>query len=925
MELMEAHRLTRFALSKVSDIPCFSATVSVLSLPLPQNSPWGIAVLETSTRRVLASNMAMEMLYRCTKGVRFSDLFTAKQAGGLDVTLEALSPGENWVGRLYPHANKHGIASVEVFLQRAAAAEGQIWVYTMEHPVVGDQVRFSSRSEMNMLHLLLENTLDYIFFRDIDGHFILSNKAFRHAVMLDDHQPGVNNKIEDFVAEKSACWMGALDARLRETKRPIINEVSLFVFLNGTKHWLQVTTVPVENGEGEMIGSLSVARDISDLKRNESELKEAISGANEASQAKSDFLAAMSHEIRTPINGIIGASELCLETSLDTEQRNYLDTVVQCGSTLLDLINDILDYSKIEAGQLNLESLSFSPRNLLESVGEAFGQGARARGLELVFGYSANLPNYVMGDPTRVKQVLYNLVSNALKFTEEGEVSVYADVAELNEESVVIQFSVSDTGIGIPSDRHMAIFKSFTQADMSTTRKYGGTGLGLSICRELVRLMGGEIDVKSEPGKGSSFEFKIEFQLSRHPGVNAVPFNSELAGLRVLIVDDNKTNCNLYQQMCACWGYRSSAAFDGVSGLLALEEAERESDPFRLILLDQQMPGLTGLDLASLVRNRPDLRDVKIILLSSSLNRDESELAEQIGIDRALAKPVRRVTLQEVILETFEIKSPKGQTRPTQSPFEPVPQEEAMSILLVEDNPINQNLACRRLEKLGHKVQLAENGRVAFEAVKKNSYDCILMDIQMPDVDGFEATRMIREYERAQYLPRKYIIAMTAHAMKGDHERCLAAGMDDYIAKPFRVELLQTLLSRANKARISRDASDERGQSRKVNEFITQFESMHAEKQEDIIEVAPLFLDSFESDLAELERAMRAQDFKQCSFIAHRLKGTAGIFCEGECTRLAELVESAAVTKQREPLHDAGEALIRAIRELAKSVESVVG
>lgn len=806
-------------------VPAFFVTVSKLSINLPEDFPWGIAVLENDTHRVLESNAVMETLYRCGAGSDFSILFTDKQAKGLDWTLSALKVGEIWTGRLYPRANKHGIASVEMLLRRSADAEGRIWVYTMEHPLVGDEVRFSSRSEVNMLRVLLENTLEYIFFRDIEGHFILANKAFRSAVMVDDRQPGVNNKIEDFVAQKSACWMSALDARLRETKRPIINEVSLFIFLNGTKHWLPVTTVPVENGEGVMVGSLSVARDISDLKRTESELRLAISEANEASRAKSDFLAAMSHEIRTPINGIIGASELCLETSLDMEQRSYLDTVVQCGSTLLGLINDVLDYSKIEAGQLNLESLSFSPSNLLESVGEEFSQAARANGLELVVGYSPNLPEYVMGDPTRVKQVLYNLVSNALKFTDTGEVSLYAEVVDLNDETATIQFFVVDTGIGIPESRQKAIFKSFTQADMSTTRKYGGTGLGLSISRELVGLMGGELNVQSEPGEGSTFEFAVTFKLSAHPGVSAVPFNSELAGLRVLIVDDNQTNGDLYQQMCAGWGYRNASAFDGVSGLMALEEASREGDPFRLILLDQQMPGLTGLDLASLVRNRPDLRDVEMILLSSSLNRDESELAEKIGIARALSKPVRRVTLQEVILETFGIKSPKARRRTTHIPFEPVSASNSMSILVVEDNPINQNLACRRLEKLGHKVELAENGRVAFEAAQRATFDCILMDIQMPDVDGFEATRLIRQYESEKGLQPIYIIAMTAHAMKGDQERCLAGGMNDYISKPFRVELLRGALERAQKANQLRSGATQMDSSPANAEFAKQFES----------------------------------------------------------------------------------------------------
>lgn len=896
-------------------------------ITLPEHSPWGIAVLETGSFRVLASNAVMETLYRCSAGAYFTDLFTEKPGGRLLAGLGALPPGESCTGRLYPRANKRGIASVEVFLQRDSACDGQIWVYTMEHPLIEDKVRFSSRSEMNMLRVLLENTLEYIFFRDIEGHFILANKAFRNAVQVNNRQPGANSKLEDFIDQKSASWMGALDARLQETKRPIINEVSLIVFLNGTKHWLQLTTVPVANGDDEMVGSVSVARDISDLKRTESELRAAITEANEASRAKSDFLAAMSHEIRTPINGIIGASELCLETPLDDEQDSYLKTVIQCGSTLLGLINDVLDYSKIEAGQLNLESLSFSPRNLLESVGDEFSQVARAKGLELIVGYSENLPEHVMGDPTRLKQVLYNLVGNALKFTDEGEVSLHAGAKELGDDAVAIQFSVADTGIGIPLNRQKAIFKSFTQADMSTTRKYGGTGLGLSISRELVSLMGGDIDLESELGKGSRFLFEVDFQLSGHPGVNAVPFNSELAGLRVLIVDDNRTNCKLYRQMCAGWGYRSSTAKDGVSGLLALEEAAREGDPFRLILLDQQMPGLTGLDLASLVQNRPDLKEIRMILLSSSLNREESEIAEQTGISRALSKPVRRMTLQEVILETFGIKDPSALSPLPPKPTKPAPGEESMRILLVEDNPINQGVALRRLEKLGHKVELAENGRIALKAIQRERFDCVLMDIQMPDMDGFEATRRIREYERAQGQPPAHIVAMTAHALERDEKRCFAAGMDDYIAKPFRVECLRGVLDRANKAREARDGFGGKKQAaiETENDFVQHFASLSPERREDILETAPLFLSSVGRDLAELEKAMNSGNWAQCGFIAHTLKGTAGIFYDESCLRLAEAVESAAEAKQKAVLNEAIKSLILSFRRLAASVESVAG
>lgn len=894
-------------------------TVENSPIPLPEHCPWGMAVLERDTARVLACNESMRWIYKCEESAVFTELFSISVEPTLQSVLESLEPGGKWTGRIFPQSNKHGVSSVEVVLRRSEAQPRRIWLYTLEHPKVDGEVRFSSRSELKMLRVLLDNTLEYVFFRDLEGHFILCNEAFRSAVALEDRMPGIDSKIGDFVSGKSAAWVNSLDTHMLETGRPVVNEVSLFAFQNGTKHWLQLTMVPVRNGEGSVIGSLSVARDISDLKRTESELRTAIAKAHEASRAKGDFLAAMSHEIRTPINGIIGASELCQETPLDVEQRGYLDTVVQCGSTLLGLVNDVLDFSKIEAGQLNLESLNFSPRSLIESVSGEFAPAASAKGIELVLGYDPDLPEYLMGDPTRVKQIFYNLVGNAVKFTGSGEVSIHAHVVGLDDEHARIRFSVCDTGIGISKDRQEAIFGSFTQADMSTTRKYGGSGLGLSICRELVRLMDGAIEVRSEPGKGSRFEFELPFQVSDHPGAEAVPFNAELAGLRVLIVDDNTTNCDLYQQMCSGWGYRSSLAEDGLSGLSQLEEATRDGDPFRLILLDQQMPGLTGLDLASLVRTRPDLRHTEIILLSSSLNREESERAKTIGVARALAKPVKRVTLQEVILETFGVRGGRPKT-PARPPVDADRQAPPMQVLLVEDNPINQDLASRRLKKLGHEVTLAENGFKAVELVQERAYDCILMDIQMPDMDGFEATASIRAYEEEVARPPQYIIAMTAHALKGDRERCLESGMDNYMAKPFRAQDIQKVLDDAAHSLALREQAS-RPTKAGGAKFAERLKQMDAEDREDILAAAPIFLKSCPKDVLKLKNAVSAKDFKASYFIAHTMKGVAGIFGSENCIALAERVEVAANDEDADALASTAEELIDKIQALADEVE----
>lgn len=500
-------KVTPTQLSKFVYFIFTMSTVEKRPINLPDHNPWAVAVFDADSGRILVANQSMCSIYGCRESGQITDFFSISVEAPLHSVIESLEPGGHWTGRIYPKSNRHGISSLEVTLERLADEPGQVWLHALEHPMVNGEVRFSSRSELKMLRVLLDNTLEYVFFRDLSGNFILCNEAFRSAVAVDDLTPGVDTKLEDFVSKKSAGWVRSLDVRMLETGLPVVNEVSLFAFQNGTKHWLQLTTVPVRSGEGSIIGSLSVARDISDLKRTESELRTAIAKAHEASRAKGDFLAAMSHEIRTPINGIIGASELCRETPLDIEQRGYLDTVMQCGSTLLGLVNDVLDFSKIEAGQLNLESLNFNPRCLIELISEEFAQASRAKDIDLVMAYDPELPEYLMGDPTRVKQVFYNLVGNAVKFTDSGEVLIRAELIELEAESARVRFSVSDSGIGISKDRQEAIFQSFTQADMSTTRKYGGSGLGLSISRELVRLMDGSIRVESEPGKGARFVF----------------------------------------------------------------------------------------------------------------------------------------------------------------------------------------------------------------------------------------------------------------------------------------------------------------------------------------------------------------------------------------------------------------------------------
>ncbi len=862
-----------------------------IKMSLPKAFPWGVSLISKDEGVLLYANEHLEQHYfgDAWEAGLVDDQFVFPKGQGFADVVKHVSAARSWSGRVVPYQNKHGIASVELLLQQDPEDSNRVWLYTMEHPSIDGALRFSSRSELQLLQVLLDNTLEYVFFRDTEGHFILTNQAFSTAVATEALSSAVGLTVDAFVSEESANWVHETDRQMYETGLPSVNKVSRFTFNNGTKHWLQMTTVPVRSGSGEIVGSVSVARDISDLKRTESDLLAAIKQAEDASRAKGEFLAAMSHEIRTPINGIIGASELCQETQLDSEQRAYTNTVVQCGNTLLSLVNDVLDFSKIEAGQLNLEKLSFNPCALIEDVMHEFVQVARKKRIELIVTYDEKLPQYLMGDPMRLKQIIYNLVGNAVKFTETGEVVLSAETLERNEASARVRFSVRDTGIGIPPSRRDAIFLSFTQADMSTTRKYGGTGLGLTICKELVDLMSGSIRVESEVGKGATFILDIPFECTDHPGAESVPYHSELAGMRVLIVDDNETNRDLYQQMCNGWDYRSSIACEGVEALAMLEDAHRADDPYQLVLLDQQMPGLTGLDLASLVLSRPELKQAKILLLSSSLNRTEMERAEELGIVRALSKPVKRGTLLEVILETFNVRCGERTVRlvgaeavesDSSVDSEPLPEligsrEERLHVLLAEDNLVNQQIASRRLEKLGHRVVVVPDGQQAVEMVATKYFDCVLMDLQMPVMDGSEATREIRRFEAEHGRAPAFIVAMTAHAMKGDEGKCLASGMDEYISKPFRGARLKEVLEIAKAHK--QEWATAIGSPLDLN-FAERLGEMDEEDREDVLSVAVILPQTLAKDIYKLECALEGRDLKRVGFMAHSLKGVAGVF-----------------------------------------------
>jgi len=652
--------------------------------------------------------------------------------------------------------------------------------------------------ERSLLRTIMECIPDYVYAKNTRHEFLAASTALAQRMGATSGDELLGKSDFDFYPKQLAEKYAKDEDDLMQSGKAVIDREESTVDADGNTVWHLTSEVPFRDASGAVVGLVGIGHNISERRAAQAALMEAKQAAEAASVAKSEFLANMSHEIRTPLNGVIGMTGLLLDTELSEEQREFAETVRQSGDALLAVINDILDFSKIEAGKLVIESFAFDLRQLIEEVAEMLAPRAEEKGIDLVVQYSPGVPHHFIGDGSRVRQVVTNLASNAVKFTPSGHVLLSAEIEGNDEQGRArMRISVKDTGIGIPPEKVGLLFEKFMQVDSSTTRKYGGTGLGLAISKQLVELMGGTVNVESRLREGSTFSFTLPLVLDAQPAPAQPPI-VDLAGLRVLIVDDNEVNRRVVHEQISSWGMRNGSYASGSEALQAILAAQAAGDPYHVVIADYQMPELDGASLAAMIKANPSTQDTVIVILTSVGHRSDLVKGSRgNNIDACLVKPVRHSQLLDTVATAWSKRLQASSGVQPETTFQKSLgalrtsvagkfADYCLRVLVAEDNVVNQRVALRMLERLGVRADVAGNGREAVEMVKMLSYDVIFMDCQMPDMNGFEATAEIRRLEGSDR--RAAIIAMTADASSRCRESCAASGMDNFIAKPVKLE-----------------------------------------------------------------------------------------------------------------------------------------